>query len=304
MENQTTEQAPAASVEDRVASIFGATPEPQKQEPTQVETEAVEASPEAPQETEPEAIEWEYEGEKYLVPKKLEKALLQEKDYTQKSQELADIRRTVEVKEQQIRLASMQQEFQKSVSKEVRDLGLYDAAIAEASQVNWAQMTTDEVIRKKLEIDQWKDQREALAKSLQAKEAEFHQNVQGEFQKLKAASEETLKKRIQNWSPELVKQISESAKRDGYTDAELSQLIDPRHVTTLWKAHMYDLSQSKASEAVKAVKTAAVQVKSSRPMDAKTKEYLNYRKEVSKFERGSLERNKLAENRAAKLFGG
>src|SRR5688572_2610686 len=54
----------------------------------------------APQE---ETFELDIEGEKYVLPKKLEKGFLQERDYTQKSQSLADQRRLVEVKEQQFR---------------------------------------------------------------------------------------------------------------------------------------------------------------------------------------------------------
>lgn len=302
MENQNAEQgAPSPSVEEKVASLFGATPEPQNAEqPVEAETGTAEAET-VP---EPETLEIEYEGEKFAIPKKLEKAIMQEKDYTQKSQELSNIRRQVEAREQQVRIAAMQEAFNREVATEHQQLALYDAAIAEASKVNWGQMNTDEIIRKKLEIDQWKDQREAIAKSIDGKHQEWAKNVQGEFAKLKAASEEALKKRIPNWSPEVMTQVKESAIGDGYTADELAQIADPRHAITLWKAHMYDMSQKKASEAVKQVQSAAVQAKSSRPMDAKTKDYLNYRKSRDKLPMGSPERQRMAQDRVAKLFGG
>lgn len=300
MENQTPEQgAPAPSVEDKVASLFGATPETQETAP-ELQTEAV--AQEAP--AEPETLEIEYEGERFAIPKKLEKAIMQEKDYTQKSQELANIRRQVEAREQQVRIAAMHEAFNREVSTERQNLALYDAAIAEANKVNWAQMSTDEIIRKKLEIDQWKEQRDALAKSVEGKQAEWNQKLQAEVANLRAVAEEALKKRVPNWSPEVMTQVKNSALSDGYTAEELSQIIDPRHAITLWKAHMYDQSQKKATEAVKQVQSAAVQAKSSRPMDASTKDYLNYRKERSRHAIGSPERQRMAQDRVAKLFGG
>lgn len=309
MNTPNSEQgAPSPSVEDRIASMFGGGAPEAEAQPEVAAPEA--ASQEAPEATaqeaapESETFEMEYDGEKFIVPKKLEKAFLQERDYTQKAQELADIRRTVETQQQQLRVANMQQEFQSKVATEIRDIGLYDAAIAEAQRMDWANMGTDEIIRKRLEIDQWKEQREALAKSVQGKYAEFDKSVQAEFQKLKESSQETLKKRIPQWSESLAKEVFDSASRDGYTKQELDQIIDPRHALTLWKAHMYDMSQKKASEAVRTVQSAQVKAKSSKPMDAQTKELLNYRKQIKALPQGSQERMKMAEQRAARLFGG
>src|SRR6185312_13074674 len=111
METQTqTEQAPAASVEDRIANIFGAEPPkkqavpqqaPVQEEPAQTE-EPQAASEEQPSEEESaapaeETFELEIDGEKFVLPKKLEKGFMQERDYTQKSQTLADQRRQIEL---------------------------------------------------------------------------------------------------------------------------------------------------------------------------------------------------------------
>jgi hypothetical protein len=299
---ETTEQgAPQPSVDDRIDSIFNGGA-PAAEQTAEAQTQQPQGEPEGT--PEPETFEMDYDGEKFIVPKKLEKAFLQERDYTQKAQELAENRRLVEVQEQQLRLAGMQNQFQASVSKEVRDLGLFDAAIAEAQRQDWANMSTDDIIRKRLEIDQWKEQREGISKSLQSKYGEFQQTVQSEMERLKAASQETLKKRIPTWSESLHKEVFESAAKDGYTKQELDSIIDPRHHMTLWKAHMYDVSQKKASEAVRTVQSASVQARSSKPMDAKTKDMLNYRKQIGALKPGSQERLRMAENRAAKLFGG
>ena len=77
-ESNATEQPVVDSVEDRVGRLLG--------EQTEAEPEAVTAE----EQTEPETFEFEYEGTKHTLPKQLEKALMQERDYTQKSQQLAE----------------------------------------------------------------------------------------------------------------------------------------------------------------------------------------------------------------------
>lgn len=294
-----TEQGPAPSVEDRAAAALGFSPLEQEQP----EAQAPEQPAEAEAASEPETIEWEYEGEKYAVPKKLEKALMQERDYTQKAQEVADLKRTYEVQSQQIRLAQEQAKFQQSISKEMRDIGLYEAALQEANNLNWQQMSVEELVRKRAELDQWSRAKDDLIKSVQQKYQEYKTGAEAEIQKIKASSDEAIRKRIPSWNADLEKSVREAALKDGYLPQELDSVTDPRHRITLWKAHMYDVSQQKASEAKKVVQSAIVQNKGSKPMDSATKEMLNYRKEAKKLPFGSRERSKMAETRLAKILG-
>lgn len=292
-------QASEQPIEDRIANVFGEG-EPQQQEaapePEAETTEDQEAQA-------PEDFEYEYEGNTFKLPKPLEKALMQQKDYTQKTQELADHRRMVEARDSQIRLAMMEQAFTKEVSSESQQIALFDQALESAKSTDWGSMSTDQIIRTKLQLDQWKEQRDALAKTVEAKRAEFEGRTRSELERVKAQAVETIKKSIPNWSDDVAKQVREHALQEGYTESELAGLYDPRWAKSLWKAAQYDQIKGKASEAVQTAKAQPVKPTPSRPMDAKTKDYLNYRKTLQKAPPGSQERKAAVQDRVAKIFG-
>src|SRR5688572_9179336 len=111
MSDQMTDQAPTPSVEERAANLLFGTP-PKKQQPppveAQAEPETQEAEPsegteatteEAP--TAEETFEFDADGVKYALPKQLERHVQNMRDYTQKSQVIADQRRTFEALNEQ-----------------------------------------------------------------------------------------------------------------------------------------------------------------------------------------------------------
>lgn len=300
MEQQTpTEQGPAPSVEDRIANIFGG---PSPEQPNEPETaseqpESTDQSAAAPVE---ETFELDYEGEKFQLPKKLEKAVMQERDYTQKSQQLAEQRKTYELLHEQARISRMQEAFQQEIAPESKQLQMYDAVLEQARSIDWSSMTTDEVIRKKMELDSWKEQRQAIAQQIEGKQREFIQKQQGELQKFQQQALDTITKRIPGWGKELQSAIRESAIKDGYTEAELGSIVDPRHVLTLWKAHQFDQLQAKAQPSVQAAKT--VKTSPTNPMPQQTRDFLNFKKAVAKTSPNSSERRQLVEQRVGALF--
>jgi hypothetical protein len=307
METQTpAEQAPAASVEDRIADIFGGRTEPpesQTQEASsQPDAEAAseQESPDTGEAAAPaeETFELEFEGEKYALPKKLEKGFMQERDYTQKSQSLAEQRRNTELMLEQARIGRMNEEFATETRQEQEQLRALDWALQQP--VDWSSMTTDEAFRRKLQLDQWKDEKSRIEKALGEKRQQFGQKVQEQFTKLRQQSLETISKRIPGWTDATAKQIREHALSEGYTDAELGSIIDPRHVTTLWKAQQYDALKAKATPTPTTAKV--VKTTPSNPMPQQVKEKLAYRKALQKAPIGSQERKRAVEARAASIF--
>lgn len=312
METPGMEQGPAPSIESRIEAMMLGKPKPEiKQAPKEAPIEAAEPEGEAPEAEETEApeaqeatptaedlFEIEVDGETFALPKKLEKAVLQERDYTQKTQSLAEQRKQFELLHEQARIASFRQEFEAEASAELQQLQAYDAVLKQP--IDWTSMSTDEVIRKKLQLDQWKDEREAIAKSLQSKHQQFEKKTQDALKELKAKAQETISKRIPNWSEAEAKAIRDHAISDGYTEAELNSIIDPRHTLTLWKARQFDLLKAKATKTVTDVKT--VKTTPSNPMPQKTKELLNYRKTLQKTQPNSPERKRAVEERIASIF--
>lgn len=291
MDTEKVEQGPAPSIEDRAAALFADEPvAPQPEEAAAPETQDAPA-PE-------EFFELEVDGEKFSLPKKLEKAVLQERDYTQKSQSLADQRRQFELLHEQARISNFRQEFSTEVGPELQKLQAYDAVLKQP--VDWASMTTDEAFRAKIQRDQWKDERDAIARTLQDKHQQFEKKVQDALKDLKTKASEVISKRIPNWSDDTQKAIREHAISEGYTASELDSIVDPRHTLTLWKAQQFDQLKAKAAKTVADVKT--VKTTPSNPMPQQVKDKLNFRKQIAKSTPGSQEHRKLVEARAAKIF--
>jgi hypothetical protein len=313
LSGQSPDQASSPSVEDRVAAIFADPPKAQKAqkqsepeqggdegEAPQIEhgesAELSEESAPEPENSETDTFEFEHEGAKYALPKALEKAILNNRDYTQKTQSVAEQRKSFELLHEQARVANMQREFHASVHEEIQQLQAYDAVLKQP--VDWSSMDTNEAFRRKLQIDQWKDEREAILKTVQAKHQEFTQKQEAAARELKTKLNELVSKRIPNWSEATQKAIREHAIADGYTEAEISSVSDPRMTLTLWKASQYDQLKAKATPAVNAVKT--VKTTPSNPMPQHVKDKLNFRKALSKAQPG--EKRKLVEARAAQIF--
>lgn len=292
MENENTpaEQPVQDSVEDRAARIFGG-PEEQA-EPNEAASEPQAAPVE-------ESFELEYEGEKFQLPKKLEKAVMQEKDYTQKSQSLAEMRKDVERQFAQIKLAQAETQFQQAVKPETDQIAMIDAVLEQYKGLKWQEMSTDDLVRKKLEMDQYREMRTGLDQQIQAKRAQFDQHYKQELEKLRSEASETLKKRL-NWSEETEKEVREYVREIGITDAEYDGVFDPRHKQILWEASQFRKLKANAQPAAQQVK--AVKTSPSNPMPQQVKDKLNFRKALTKTAPGSMERRKLVESQAAKIF--
>ncbi len=302
------------SIEDRAAAALFGTPTRQPKAPPpipeapepEVEAEAPSAEPEpeaasdanseAPQT--PETFEFELDGEKFAVPKKLEKALMHERDYTQKSQELAQQRKQVEFIQQQARIANFRAEFEKEAADDLSKLSAYDSVLSEPLKLDG--LSEGEATKTFLQRAQWKEEREVIAARLRDKHQQWVQKTDNALKELQSKADETVRQRVPNWNADTWKTVSEHAKNDGYSDVELNSINDPRHKLTLWKAQQFDALKAKASKTVVEAKT--VKTTPSNPMPQHVKEQLNFRKQIAKTAPNSFERNRAVEDRVAAMF--
>lgn len=314
MSEVATEQAAAPSVEAQAAELlFGNLDgrKPPKKAPPQQEPSETEQSESAEESTEQEPsndeqlktaeelFELELDGETYALPKKLEKAVMSSRDYTQNSQKQADRERAYEVLHEQAKIANFRQQFESENGAELQRLQQYDAVLK--NPVDWNSMSTDDAFRHKIQLDQWKAEREELARTLSTKHQQWTQRQEQAIADLRTKATEAVTKRIPNWSAEKWNAIREHAKSvDGYTEAELKDIIDPRHQVTLWKAQQFDELKSKASKTVTDVKT--VKTTSSNPMPQRVKDKLNFRNAIKKAAPGSSAHKQLIEGRIGKIF--
>lgn len=298
------------SVEDRAAALFAPGGflggEPKKPAPKQEvrHEEQQEPEPEAaiPEESEapqtPETFEVEIDGEKFVLPKKLEKSIMQERDYTQKAQNLSLREKQIEHIQEQARIANFRVEFEREAAQEFQQLQAYDAVLGQ--KVDWSQLTSDQKIERMALESQWQKEREAIARSLQLKQQQWVEKTDRALKELAAKADETVRQRVPNWSADTWKSIAEHAKQDGYSDVELNSITDPRHKLTLWKAQQFDSLKAKATKTV--VDAKSVKTTPTNPMPQHVKENLNFRKQVAKTAPNSPERKQVVEARIGGLF--
>lgn len=290
MENQETpaEETQEVSVEDRIANFL----DPQAEQP------ATEPEAATPEETAPETFEFETNGKKFVLPKEIEGEISKAKDYTQKTQSLAEMRKDVERQFAQIKLAQQEAQLAQAVKPEMDQIGMIDAVLEQYKGLKWQEMTTDDLVRKKLEMDQYKDMRSALEQQVNAKKAQHQQAFQQELEKLKAEARDTLKKRI-NWSDETETEVRNYVRELGITDTEYDGVFDPRHKQILWEASQYRKLKASAQPVAQQVK--AVKAQSSNPMPQQVKEKLAFNKALKTAPNWQA-KSELATARLAKIF--
>lgn len=298
------------SLEDRIADQFLPPDDEQAEqapeaEEAQADSEAAEESAK-PAEPAPALEEVEWDGVKLgAYPKetaeKVRSALMAQKDYTVKTQEIAEQRRMVDMRAQALQLEG---QFQQSVSQELQQLSQLDFQIAQYKTVNWAALNTEEMMRAKMALDTLKEERAKFAGQIQGKRAEFDKKQAAVRAKARADGEAYLKKNIPTWGPDVQKELTSYGISEGYSDVELGNLNDPRVVKTMWKASQWDKLQSQKGSALREAAKAPPVLKpgASTQQTAKATEDATYRKSLREAKTPG-ERAQIIQRRFAKKLG-
>lgn len=237
--------------------------------PEQIEDGDVAESKELPQEEQqpkPEAEDdgelVEIEGKSYRVPKELKDMVLMHKDYTQKTQAVAEQRRAVEERAHALeqREQALGASFEKAVEfREVQN------KLAKFEALDWnALVDADPVQAQKLTIAYQQLQREAQAKyaELQQSHAQVQQLTEHQRQQMLAEAEQDLRARLPDFGPQTAEQIRKTAQEHyGLKAEELDGLIDARHVHILHDAMKWRELQAKQPQAMRKVAEAAPAIK-------------------------------------------
>ena len=214
------------------------------------ETQAAEQTEEQPAEVEQapaESEEIDFEGLKLALPKehanKLKSAIEAGKDYTRKTQEVAEQRKLVELRQQQWQLQSA---FQQAAQPEISALSELDAALKQFDQVNWNALSMEEMVRTRHARDQLKEQKEKAQQALQQKAHQYQAQMSQVAEEARRRTDEVLSKHIQKWGPETQNALIDYARSTGFSDVELQQpsTYSPHFVQTLWKAKQWDQLQA------------------------------------------------------------
>lgn len=256
-----TNQESGVSLDD-VSELLDEAPE-QVEEGEEAVAEALpeeEEQVEAAEEDDGELVE--IEGKSYRVPKELKGMVLMHKDYTQKTQEVADLRREVEGRAQA--LQQHEQVLGASFEKAVEFRQVQDR-LAQFEALDWnALVDADPAQAQKLTIAYQQLQREAQTKfsELQQAQAQAQQLTATQRQQMLAQAEQDLKARLPNFGPQTAQQIRKTAEEHyGIKSEELEGLADARYVHVLHDAMKWRELQAKQPQAMRKVADAAPAIK-------------------------------------------
>lgn len=270
MDTNPEAEVAEGTVEDRLEALL--TKSTQKAEkPEEEEAVADETTEETTDEADSDAApaepedseEVEFEGEVYAMPKKIKEALLRQKDYTQKTQEVAEQRKALE---QEKEFLTQQQRLMAAGFDKAVELKEIDARLTQFKQLDWAALVDqDPAQATKLNIAYQQLQQQRVEKVGELQEASRNAEELADKQRQQAVQQgrERVKKAIPSFNQELAQSIAETTKGYGFTQQEIDQLTDPRFVIALHDAHQWRKLQasksvvSKKVADVKPVKTTA-----------------------------------------------
>lgn len=267
-------------------------PDEEPEQKAAEEPEESEGEPEAEPE-EPEYVEITYKGKpvKLTADEVLEHAS-KGFDYTQKTMELAEQRRTMESKEQQLQ---QQYQLQQQNLQGYAQLMSMDAQLEQYQNVNWEGWIDQDPIEAQKAWQKYQmlqNRRQETAIKLTADQQRLANEQNANLQRQLADASEQLKREIKGWSAELATELRMTGVTDyGFSESEMNNIYDPRMVKVLHDAHQWRKLQAAKPQTLKKVTDAPKAAKpNSKTVDAQAK-----RGQLMK----QLKQAKSAKNRAA-----
>lgn len=240
------------------------TQEPVTQEPTEPQEPVEQAAQEPVEPQEPaepklgaDTVEIEIDGEKYNVPAKLKDSFMKERDYRNKTQEIAKTRK--EMEEERKTLASKVDQETKAELERYRSLLAH--AIQEDSQTDWKALLESDPIEYLRRKELAEQRHRAFTEQQRKAQAEQQQQLQS---KLTSEGEKLLAK-LPEWKDEKLAtegklNIAKYLQAEGFTSEEIGGIYDHRHVLMIEKARKYDELLKNKEAAVKKVEKAPPKV--------------------------------------------
>jgi protoporphyrinogen oxidase len=291
MDDDTAVDQPATeSIADRIASKFGFPGANQE-----------EAGAESVQTTESDLAELDWDGAKYQVPVKLKDAFMRNEDYTRKTQELAEQRKSVDQLREISQTRQMDSAFAESIQPDMQQVAMIDAYLQQVAKMDMSNMSMEAVFRQKMEIDGLKERKAELKEAISGKRASFNQSVADRIKELRGKSRELASKSIQGFNEQIEAEVRKFAAAEGLAEPEIDNvLLDPRSMKILWKAMQFDKVQAGTVKVDTATKTLKPGAASNR-MPAEVAQKLNFNKAM-KGAQTSGEKARVIEARLAGMF--
>ena len=277
-----TSTTPTELNQDQAAAAFSAVFEPPKEEevapPTQTEAEEATETPAEPNAAEEGAeAQAEPEGDEIVTvlvdgkPVELTKAQiaeahkggLRQADYTKKTQELSEQRKSAETE-----IAKAREERNQYMQGLQKAQAVLEAQLQEQQQIDWQKLIdTDPVEALRQQHLQQRRQAEWQQMNHQRQQLELQARAEQEqaFKEHISSQREQLLAKIPEWKDEAkqkagVAEVKSYLQKQGLSDAEINGVTDHRAIVMTRKAMLYDQMMAKASVAAKKVAAAPQRV--------------------------------------------
>jgi hypothetical protein len=297
MADEAVDQASEQSMMERIEGKFGF------QSKEQPEAEQVQADDSVAKESDLAELIWG--DEVFRVPAKLKDAFMKNEDYTKKTQELADQRRSVEHVGELAKQQQLDGAFSKAIETEQQEISVIDAYLQQVQKLDWSSLSAEQMFRNKMEIDNVKERRAQLRAAIDEKRGQFNEQVTARMKELRSKSRELAAKAIQGFSEQTEVEMRNFAKTEGLTDSEIDNVfLDPRSYKVIYKAMQFDKVKAgtgKAADAATKVDRVLKPGGAGERMPAKTVQQLNFNKAM-KGAKTSGEKARVIEDRLSGLF--
>lgn len=206
-----------------------------------------------------ETEEIDYEGHKVRVPRVVKDAILRHQDYTRKTQEIADTRRTLEQREQSF---AQHEQVRQAFMEDYGKLIAVDQQLEAFRQVDWNKLNADDPLQAQQLFQRYtflKDARTDLNNTLAMKQREASDKQRTEFARHVETSRAALPREIPGWNAELEAKLTDLATQyAGYRKDEVKTAFDtdPRAAKMLHLAWIGYQSIQKQRADAKAIAAA------------------------------------------------
>lgn len=182
--------------------------------------------------------EVEFEGEQFRLPKKLKDGLLRQADYTKKTQEVAEQRKSVEARQAEIQQI---QERQTAFAQDIAQLGALNARLAPFAQVqDWPSYIRTGGPAAQADYAEYQalvHQRDQFANGLTQRIHDRDAEQQRAFATLVETGRAEIKKYIPDYSTEVANKLADFGGEYGFSRDEILQAeSDPRSIRVLHDA--------------------------------------------------------------------
>lgn len=210
-------------------------------------------------EEEIEYVQLERNGRMYEVPKELESELMMQSDYTKKTQELSEQRKSLDSLKEEI---NKTREAQQADFEEYATIHALNNYLKTYENVDWNQMSDEDPIgaqQKFMEYQSLKDKLTATKGNLEKKQSERALQMQRDTAKREEEGRAVLQREIKGWSPETESSLREYAKSLGVPNVDKTNFaLYPAETIILNKARLFDqLSRKQAQKPQEPVKPAS-----------------------------------------------